>query len=133
MPWMEVTIPKTDQATKEQLSARLNQQFIEATGFEDEVLYIRFSEFEPGSAGASGRLSKEVETFSHVILYTPRMRFDVKRSVVAGLTSAFDLMKMKPLIHILEFPYDNIGAEGQLLTDADDELASRPYYFVLPR
>jgi hypothetical protein len=42
-------------------------------------------------------------------------------------------VKAKPLIHILEFPYDNIGVDGQLLTDADEELASRPYYFVLPR
>jgi phenylpyruvate tautomerase PptA (4-oxalocrotonate tautomerase family) len=132
MPWMEVTIPKTDQQIKEQLTASLNQQFIDATGFEDEVLYIRFSEFDSASAGASGQLS-QAESFAHVILYTPRMRFDVKRSVVAGLTSAFDLIKIKPLIHILEFPYDNIGADGQLLTDADDELASRPYYFVLPR
>jgi phenylpyruvate tautomerase PptA (4-oxalocrotonate tautomerase family) len=132
MPWMEVTIPKTDQAIKEQLIAGLNQQFIDATGFEEEVLYIRFSEFDPASAGSSGRFS-QTETFAHVVLYSPRMRFDVKRSVVAGLTSAFDPLKIKPLIHILEFPYDNIGADGQLLTDADDELASRPYYFVLPR
>src|SRR5688572_18998655 len=132
MPWMEVTIPRSDNAIKEQLLARLNQEFIDATGFEDEILYIRFSELDPGSAGAAGRIS-ENESLAHVILYTPRMRFDVKRSVVAGITKALEIMKAKPLIHILEFPYDNIGVDGNLLTDVDDELASRPYYFVLPR
>jgi phenylpyruvate tautomerase PptA (4-oxalocrotonate tautomerase family) len=132
MPWMEVTIPTSDKAVRQELIASLNQQFIDATGFEDEVLYIRFSEFEPEMAGAAGTISPD-HTFAHLILYTPRMRFDVKRSVVAGLTRAFESLKIKPLIHILEFPYDNIGVNGELLTDADDELASRPYYFVLPR
>jgi phenylpyruvate tautomerase PptA (4-oxalocrotonate tautomerase family) len=129
---MEVTIVKTDSVSKEQLIARLNQEFIDATGFEEEVLYVRFSEFEPGSAGSAGSLSTDAN-FSHVILYTPRMRFDVKRSIVAGITNAFEGINVKPMIHILEFPYDNIGMNGQLLTDADEELASRPYYFVLPR
>lgn len=133
MPWMEVTMPADVAGVKEQFVARLNQEFIDATGFEDEVLYVRFSEFDPGSAGAGGTISKD-QTFAHVVLYTPRMRFDVKRSVVAGITNAFDqLLKIKPLIHIMEFPYDNIGVDGQLLTDTDEELASRPYYFVLPR
>ena len=132
MPWMEVTIPKTDRQKIEQLLAKLNQEFIDGTGFEDEILYVRFSEFETGTAGASGQISQE-PNFAHVVLYTPRLRFDIKRSVIAGLTRAFEIVSAKPLIHILEFPYDNIGVEGQLLTDADDELASRPYYYVLPR
>ena len=132
MPWMEVTMPASEADVKQKLIASLNQEFIDATGFEDEVLYIRFSEFGAGTAGAAGQISDD-KTFAHVILYTPRMRFDVKRSVVAGLSKAFELAKIEPLIHILEFPYDNIGVDGQLLADADDELASRPYYFVLPR
>ncbi len=132
MPWMEVTLPRSDAGVKEQLLSRLNQEFIDATGFEDEILYVRFSEFDAGTAGAAGILSEE-ENFAHVVLYTPRMRFDVKRSVVAGVTNAFKMTKVRPLIHILELPYDNIGVDGSLLTDADEELASRPYYFVLPR
>jgi phenylpyruvate tautomerase PptA (4-oxalocrotonate tautomerase family) len=132
MPWMEVTIPKTDQRKKEQLIGALNQEFIDATGFEDEVLYVRFSEVEEGSAGASGKIEQQIQ-FAHVVVFTPRMRFDVKRSVVAGITRALETVSAKPLIHIVEFPYDNIGVDGQLLTDADEELASRPYYFVLPR
>ena len=132
MPWMEVTIPKIEGSVREQLASDLNQHFIDATGFEDEILYIRFSEFDPDTAAAGGKLLAEA-AIAHVILYTPRMRFDVKRSVVAGIAAAFQPVSAKPLIHILEFPYDNIGVDGQLLTDADDELASRPYYFVLPR
>jgi phenylpyruvate tautomerase PptA (4-oxalocrotonate tautomerase family) len=131
MPWMEVTIQKTDSALKQQLIAKLNQEFIDATGFEDEVLYVRFSEFESGDTGASGQTGGS--GYAHIILYCPRMRFDVKRSVVAGLTGALEMIQAKPLIHILEFPYENIGSDGRLLTDADEELASRPFYYVLPR
>jgi len=130
MPWMEVTIRKTDSSVKEQLLERLNREFIDATGFEDEVLYIRFSEFEKGELGESGALSER--NVAHVVLYCPRLRFDVKRSLASGLTNAFEGTGATPFLHILEFPYENIGANGVLLTDADEELASRPFYYVIP-
>ena len=132
MPWMEVTMPKRENEIKEGLVRRLNQEFIDATGFEEEILYIRLSEFERTDAGAAGQLAG-VEGVAHVVLYTPRMRFDVKRMLVSGITNAFEGTDAKPLIHILEFPYENIGVDGRLLADTDEELASRPYYYVLPR
>ncbi|MCI0411660.1 hypothetical protein L0222_02535 [bacterium] len=132
MPWMEVTMPKRENEIKEGLVKRLNQEFIDATGFEEEILYIRISEFERTDAGAAGQLAG-VAGVAHVVLYCPRMRFDVKRMVVSGITNAFAGTDAKPLIHILEFPYENIGVEGKLLTDTDEELASRPFYYVVPR
>ncbi len=134
MLWMNVTIPRTDAGSKQELSSRLNQEFIDATGFETEVLFIRFSEYEAGDVAASGLLySGAGEAFAHVVLYAPRLRFDVKRSLVASITNILESKNWKCLIHLLEVPYDNIGMNGQLLTDADDELASRPFYYMLPR
>jgi len=127
---MEVTMPKTDQAAKEQLLSRLNQEFIDATGFEDETLYVRFSEFEQDDLWESGKLSGV--KVAHIILYCPRLRFDVKRSLVGGVNSAFNDIATKSFIHIAEFPYENIAMDGCLLTDADEELASRPFYYVIP-
>lgn len=130
MPWMEVTIRKTDGSIKEQLLERLNREFIDATGFEDEVLYVRFSEFDKGDFGEMGTPAEG--SVGHIVLYCPRLRFDVKRSLASGLTNAFDGTGIKPFIHILEFPYENISINGVLLTDADEELASRPFYYVIP-
>ena len=130
MPWMELTIRKTEISVKEQLLQRLNREFIDATGFEDEVLYVRFSEFDKGEFGESGTFSEA--NIAHLVLYSPRLRFDVKRSLASGLTNAFEGTAIKPFIHILEFPYENIGVNGVLLTDADEELASRPFYYVIP-
>jgi hypothetical protein len=130
MPWMEVTTRKMDSSAKQQLLQQLNGEFIDATGFEDEVLYIRFSEFDEGEFGESGALSEG--NVAHIILYSPRLRFDVKRSLASGLTKAFEGTGVKPLIHIVEFPYENIAVDGVLLTDADEELASRPFYYVIP-
>jgi phenylpyruvate tautomerase PptA (4-oxalocrotonate tautomerase family) len=130
MPWMEVTILKSETAVKQQLLERLNREFIDATGFEDEVLYIRFSEFEKGDFGKSGSFADA--DVANVLVYCPRLRFDVKRSLASGLTNAFEGTGMKPFLYIMEFPYENIAVDGQLLTDADEELASRPFYYVIP-
>ena len=131
MPWMDVTMPGTDQAVKNQLLSRLNQEFIDATGFENETLYVRFSQFDPGDLGESGKPCGS--KVANVVLYCPRLRFDVKRSLAAALTGAFEGTGTKPFIHIVEFPYENIAVEGRLLTDTDEELASRPFYYVIPR
>ena len=130
MPWMEVTIRKIDDSTKEQLLQKLNREFIDATGFEDEVLYVRFSHFDKGEFGESGTLSEG--NIAHIVIYCPRLRFDVKRSLASALTNAFQGTGIKPFIHLLEFPYENIAVDGSLLTDADEELSSRPFYYVIP-
>jgi hypothetical protein len=37
----------------------------------------------------------------------------------------------KPVIHLCEHPYDNVGVDGQLLSDSYEELAGRKYYYDL--
>jgi len=126
MLWMEVVLPAVAQIPREQLLARIQREFVDATGFEDEKLYVRFSEY-----GQDDLIESDAR-IAHVVLYCPRLRFDVKRSLASGLTAAFADHEIKPLIHIFEFPYENIAVDGTLLTDADDELASRPFYYVIP-
>ena len=130
MLWMEVVVPQNAQIAKNELAAKIQREFVDATGFEDEKLFIRFSEFDPTDVVESGSAS-DVRV-AHVVLYCPRLRFDVKRSLASGLNRVFADSGIKPLIHIFEFPYENIAVDGTLLTDADDELASRPFYYVIP-
>lgn len=135
MPFLEIRMPTMARSKTESLAARINQEFIDATGFEDEILRIQFMTYDPDTLATSGQLAG-ANSFVHMILYSPRLRFDVKRSIVSGLTQAFREasgdQNFHVMIHIHEFPYDNIGLDGQLLTDTDDELASRPFYYVLP-
>jgi len=130
MLWMEVVLPQIAEIPKDQLLAKIHREFVDATGFEDEKLFVRFSEFGQNDLGESGTLSGAKP--AHVVAYCPRLRFEVKRSLASGLTNAFVEYEIKPLIHIFEFPYENIAMDGRLLTDADDELASRPFYYVIP-
>jgi hypothetical protein len=130
MLWMEVVIPAEAQIPRELLLSKIQREFVDATGFQDEKLYVRFSEYGQTDLGESGSFSSA--NMAHVVVYCPRLRFDVKRSLASGITSAFAGHDCKPLIHIFEFPYENIAVDGTLLTDADDELASRPFYYVIP-
>lgn len=135
MPFLEICMPRMDPRKTESLASRINEEFIDATGFEDEILRIQFMAYDPDTLATGGQVAAG-NSFVHMILYTPRLRFDVKRSIVSGLTQVFreasEESNFQVMIHIHEFPYDNIGLDGQLLTDTDDELASRPYYYVLP-
>jgi phenylpyruvate tautomerase PptA (4-oxalocrotonate tautomerase family) len=139
MPFLEVTIPRIDEVTRRQLAEKMNVEFIEATGFEDEVLHICFKEYDPAEFAVGGKLwdGNEGRPYTQFLLHCPRLRHDMKRAIVTGLTGAFTQCvndpDWVPTIYILEFPYDNIGVNGQLLTDADEELADRPFYYILPR
>jgi phenylpyruvate tautomerase PptA (4-oxalocrotonate tautomerase family) len=135
MPFLEIRMLEMDRTKIELLAKRMNQDFIDATGFEDEILRIQFVPYDRNTLAIRGEFGSEPE-FVHMILFSPRLRFDVKRGLVSALTQAFREVSGKAdsnvMIHLHEFPYDNIGVDGQLLTDMDDELASRPYYYVLP-
>ena len=139
MPFLEVTIPRMDEATRRQLAEKLNLEFIDATGFEDEVLHILFKEYDPAEIAIAGKLwdGNQERPYAQFLLYCPRLRHDVKRAVAAALTNTFTQCisdpNWTPAIYILEFPYDNIAVNGYLLTDTDEELADRPFYYMLPR
>jgi 4-oxalocrotonate tautomerase len=71
----------------------------------------------------------------HLLFYSPRL----KRQVKADLVTAFSRIVVqavgdpawKPVIHLQEHPYDNVGVDGQLLSDRYPELGERTFYFDL--
>ncbi|MBU8934996.1 MAG: tautomerase family protein [candidate division Zixibacteria bacterium] len=139
MPCLEVTMPAVDVAIKQTLATNLTDAFDEATSFGRDIFGIRFCEYEVGNAATAGQVwdGKAGRPYLHLLLYCPRVTRKTKQALVAGLTSAFteSLIKpdWKPVIHISEHPYDNVGVEGELLSDAYEQCTAAKFYYELPR
>ncbi|MCL0065455.1 tautomerase family protein [Dehalococcoidia bacterium] len=137
MPCLDVTMPRMDISTKEELSAKLTEAFTAGTGFHGDIFGIHYIEYDTGNAAIGGKLCdhKSKRPYLHMILYTPRLRRSVKQNVVQALTTAFvdatGKPEWKPVIHVTEHPYDNVGVEGKLLSDAYEECANREFYYDL--
>jgi 4-oxalocrotonate tautomerase len=134
MPCIEVTMPRTDAAARERLARALTHAFACAIGFDEDILGVHFREYGPGEAAVGGRLwSGEGRPYLHLVVSSRSQ----KQRAVADLTAAFaecvGRPDWKPVIHLAEHPYDNVGVEGKLLTDAYEECARRTFYYDLPR
>ena len=138
MPCLDITMPRMARSTKEKLSAKLTEAFAASTGFPGDIFGIHYIEHDTGNAASGGKLcdDKSERPYLHMILYTPRLRRSVKQNVVQALTTAFvdatGKPEWKPVIHITEHPYDNVGVDGKLLSDAYEECANRKFYYDLP-
>ena len=68
-----------------------------------------------------------------MLMYIPRIDRKTKQTLVDSFTKAFtDSVgndDWKPVIHICEHPYDNVGVEGQLLSDAYEACANAKFYY----
>lgn len=139
MPCLDVTLPERDRKTREALAAALTEAFVQSTGFEGDIFSIRFCEYAPGEAATGGKLweGEKDAPFLHLVLSCPRLRRSRKRAVVESMTEAFARATgrpdWKPVIHIAEHPYDNVGVGGKLLSDAYEECAKREFYYPLPK
>lgn len=137
MPCLEITMPETDQTTRSRLSERLTNAFTEATGHPAEIFGIRFDEFAPGTCASGGRVwdGGDDRPYLHMVLYCGRLRRAQKQVVVQRLSAEFAECVAKPAwlptVHVAEFPYDNVGVDGQLLSDAFEECRDRPFYYEL--
>jgi len=137
MPCLEVTIPRMDISTKEELSTKLTEAFTAGTGFHGDIFGIHYIEYDTGNAASGGKLCdhKSERPYLHMTLYTPRLRRSVKQNVIEALTTAFadatGKPGWKPVIHITEHPYDNVGVDGKLLSDTYGECANREFYYDL--
>lgn len=73
----------------------------------------------------------------HFLLYCPRIDRIAKQNIVKNFTQAYtDCIgkpDWKPVIHICEHFYDNVGVEGELLSDTYEECAKSKYYYELNR
>ncbi|MCP4566009.1 MAG: hypothetical protein GY841_00355 [FCB group bacterium] len=139
MPCLEITLPKVDNRTKEKLTARLTAAFDESTPFGADIFGLRFFEFEPGEAASGGRIwdGQTGRPYLHMLLYCPRVSREVKQKLVESFTAAFvgavGKEDWKPVLHICEHPYDNVGVEGKLLSDSFEACAKSKFYYVLPK
>ncbi len=135
MPCLEISMPEVDFNLKKLLAGNLTDAFVRATGFDSEIFGIRFFEYKDAEAASGGNLctGKDGRPYIHFLLYSPRLRRSTRRKIVEYLTATFveSLNKpdWKPVIHICEHPYDNIGVEGALLSDSYKELADKKFYY----
>ncbi len=139
MPSLEITLPRTEVQKKEKLAAELTKVFDESTKFGAEIFGIYFNEYEQGSAASGGVLCEKISDrpYLHMLLYCPRISRVTKQKLVESFSSVFTTVlgneEWKPVIHICEHPYDNIGVNGKLLSDSYEECAKSEFYYELPR
>lgn len=127
---MEVTMPRLDTAAKARLARSLTDAYADSTGMDRERIGIRFQEYGPGETAYAGKLDAD-RRFVHIVLYCPRQSRKIKQAMVGrintGLKEVLDLQGCRPVIHIQEHPYGNIGVDGELLSDRFPELAEREF------
>ena len=137
MPFLDVTLPRTGSETKRALISRLTDA-AESAGFEREIFRVCVREYEIGNAGRAGEPwngSDEIPPL-HLVLYTPRLPLRMKKAAIEKLSEAFvDVLarpEWSPIVHILEYSYDNLGIGGQIAWEAHPELKDRKFYGGLP-
>lgn len=138
MPCLEVILPRTDAQTKKRLAEELTKAFAQSTGFEADIFGVHFNEYSAGDAAVGGKVWDGTRApFLHMTLACPRLRRQAKQKAVEALTGAFvqgvGKPDWKPVIHINEHPYDNVGVEGKLLSDSYEECAKKNFYYSLPK
>ncbi|MFH2049488.1 MAG: tautomerase family protein [bacterium] len=137
MPCLEIVIPEIDQETKTKLADKLTKAFAKSTKFPTDIFGIRFIEYKPGETASGGKMwdGKIGRPYLHFLLYCPRIDRTAKQNVVKSFTKAYTESignsDWKPVIHICEHPYDNVGVEGELLSDTYEECAKSKFYYEL--
>ncbi|MDD5090108.1 MAG: hypothetical protein PHQ23_04250 [Candidatus Wallbacteria bacterium] len=137
MPSMEISMPKVTDLVRARLAFDLTAVFCTTGGFEPEIFGMRFNEYGPGFAAQGGKLWDGTgHPYLHILLYTPRLKKSVKRTLIERLSAAFaaavENPEWVPVIHLCEHPYDDIGVGGKLLSDAYEECRKRKFYYDLP-
>ena len=139
MPCMEVTLPRLPENSKKSLAAALTDAYADSTGMDRERIGIRFLEYGEGETAYAGKLDQGAggRPYVHVVLYCPKQTREVKQGIVrrinTGLQATLALSDCRPVIHIQEHPYDNVGVDGELLSDLFPELVKRKFDYPLDR
>ncbi|RPH96127.1 hypothetical protein EHM69_02405 [candidate division KSB1 bacterium] len=133
MPFLDVTLPRTSAEIKKQLIAKLTDAAIEA-GFEREIFRVCIREYEIGDAGRAGVPwdGTNGPPPLHLVLYTPRLPVRMKKAAIEKLSRAFETATSQPgcypIVHILEYSYDNLGIHGKISWEEHPELKERKFY-----
>lgn len=137
MPCLELTMPKLSSDKRKELAARLTEAFEQSTPYPADIFGIKFSEYSPGEVSTGGKLwdGKEGRPYIHFLLYCPRLSRSTKQKVVQSFSRAYIEVLQQPawlpVIHLCEHPFDNVGVEGELLSDKHDECDKARFYYEL--
>lgn len=130
MPCLELTLPECDKAVKAALAESLTAAFAGSTGHSREIFHIAFHELRPGQSAVAGAL--DAGPYLHLLLYCPRLSREQKQALVRGFSGAVrEHFGKDPILHIVEHPYDDVGVNGQLLSDLFPELRGRKFYYPM--
>lgn len=138
MPSLEISMPCCETERKGRLTAALSSAFTKTTGLPKEIFGIRYHEYQHGEAAKGGELwdGKQARPYLHMVFYCPRLEKSAKQEVVKQFSAVFceclGQPSWQPVIHICEHPYDNVGVDGELLSDSREECAGKSFYYELP-
>lgn len=137
MPCLEIIMPRTDTEMKAKIARLLTDVFDRETQFGAEIFGIHFIEYDFGDTASGGKIidKNDSRPYLHFKLFIPRINRATKSALVKGFSSVFAKAVNNPLwlpvIHICEHAYDNVGAEGDILSQKIPELAERAFYYDL--
>lgn len=137
MPCLEISMPCLDIDIKRKLAARLTDVFVKIVQIEADIFGIVFHEYRNGQAAQGGKLfeSDHDRPFLHMVLYCPKIGQSSKSKIIESFTNVFiectAQPTWKPVVHICEHPYNNIGFDGKPLSEQYPELRERPFYYFL--
>lgn len=136
MPCLEITLPQTTDEIRSTLAAKLTAVFSSVTGHPENIFEIMFHEYSPEQAATGGHLCSESGIpYLHMILHIPRLSREKKQQLAEKITETFSRIagnpEWEPVIHICEYPYDNIIVKGRLLSDQYEECRNRKFYYEL--
>ncbi len=138
MPCLEISVPKLDTNIKSVLVERLTKAYVDSTGLEARIFGIRFFEYSIGDSANEGVLwdGSNGKPYHHFIFNGPRLSYKAKQKLVVSMTEAYistiNNPNWKPVFFINEYSYDNIGAEGEILSGREDgKFANRKFYFEM--
>jgi phenylpyruvate tautomerase PptA (4-oxalocrotonate tautomerase family) len=137
MPCLEFVSPDLTHDQKQLIATGLTDAFVDITGFEREIFGIHFITYGAGGAAQGGVMwdGSTGRPMVHLLFYSPRFDREIKQALVIKFTNVVkDVIgdpAWKPVIHLNEHPYDNIGVDGEILSDRHEELRERKFYYDL--
>ena len=137
MPCLEFISPELTQNQRSRLAEELTQAFADITGFEREIFGIHFVPYGKGGAALGGEVwdGEMGKPLVHLLFYSPRFTRGIKQRIVREFTSIVKGVvgnpSWRPVIHLNEHSYDNVGVDGELLSDRYRELRARKFYYDL--
>lgn len=133
MPFLDITLPRTSAEIKKQLITKLTDA-AESAGFERQIFRVCIREYEIGDAGRAGVpwTGGEEAPPLHLVLYTPHLPVRMKKDAIEKFSAAFQAVMARPdwlpIVHILEYAYDNLGIHGHISWEFHPELRERKFY-----